>query len=184
MNGQAGRFMAVLALCAGLAGCRHKTPPAVVPLSPPTPVPLANAPETPSKLTPLPPVPAPLTTVTLPANKVKKAKKKAATAIAQATPTPAPAPATVNPAPAPPIGVMTLGSDETPAKHQQAQELINSLGRRLAGLPLALLQTQKEQLARVVNFQQEAQKALREGDADGAMTLATKGNLLLDDLLK
>jgi outer membrane biosynthesis protein TonB len=177
----------VAALSLFLAGCHHKPPPPVVPVPPPTPVPLAKTPETPHTVPALPPAPTPLTPVNIPAKKVKKTRKKpvaSALAANPAAPAVAETPAPSTPPPSTAIlGALTPGGDQTPEKQQAAQELIGANDRRLAGLPPAFVEVQKEQLARVVNFQQQAQKALQGGDADGAVTLATKAKLLLDDIL-
>ncbi len=82
------------------------------------------------------------------------------------------------------IGNLTAGGEASPQTRQEAMDLIASTDRRLKALPGSLTPARRAQVARVRNFQQQAQRALASGDADGARTLATKGKLLLDDLLK
>jgi ribosomal protein S20 len=51
----------------------------------------------------------------------------------------------------------------------------------LNALPPQMDEAQKEQISKVRNFWRDAQEALKSGDVEGAMTLATKAKLLLDD---
>jgi hypothetical protein len=54
----------------------------------------------------------------------------------------------------------------------------------LTALPAQTLDDQKAQINKVKNFLRDAQEALKSGDDEGAMTLATKAKLLLDDIEK
>ncbi len=82
------------------------------------------------------------------------------------------------------IGSLTAGGDAAPQTRQEAADLIRATNGRLKALSNATVNAHRSQIARVRNFQAQAQRALASGDADGARTLATKGKLLLDDLLK
>jgi hypothetical protein len=90
----------------------------------------------------------------------------------------APEPETVD------IGNLTAGGDATPQSRQEAADLIESTYQRLKALSSGTMSAHRSQVTRVKNFQQQAQRALASGDADGAKNLATKGKLLLDDMLK
>jgi len=82
------------------------------------------------------------------------------------------------------IGALTTGGDAAPQSRQQAQDLIASILKRIAALPAKTADAQKRQIRQVRNFLDEAQKALKSGDAEGAKNLATKAKLLMDDLEK
>ena len=164
-----------------LAGCRHRAPvPAPMTLPPPTPVAVEPA-DVAAPLVPKVPVPsAPTSAVKLPPRKVKRKK---------ALPPPAPAPAQVasNSAPVPAsdvVGALTAGGARNPETQKKAADLITNLEKRLAGLPTQVVDVQKEQISRVKYFWGEAKAALLAGDADGALTLAIKARVLLDDVVK
>lgn len=169
----------VLALTCGLAGCRHKTKPFVLPASAHAPV----------ELVPIPPPEPPPMIATLPPPQLGP------------LPTPPPAPARrrrrVVPPPAPPvqvasapepaavaIGSLSTGSDATPQGQQQAKDLIASIQKRIGALPVATADAQKTQIRQVKQFLDQAQQALTSGDAEGAKNLATKANVLMDDIEK
>jgi hypothetical protein len=75
---------------------------------------------------------------------------------------------------------LSAGGDSSP-KTPKAAELIAACERRLNDLPQDVAE-QQSQLRKVRLFLRQAKQALGTGDAEGAMTLATKANLLLDDL--
>ena len=169
-------------VCAAATGCHHTTkiaPPP--PLPPPSTVALVPAPESTNApqmqtvpVTPLPAVPAPV--------KLKKKKKKivAAPVVAPveiASVTPPPAPVNV-------VGALSAGGVAASEEQQKANESINEVEKRLAGLSVSTQESEKESVTRVKNFVKQANEALRSGDADGALTLATKAKVLLDDLAK
>lgn len=81
------------------------------------------------------------------------------------------------------IGELTTGGDST-ERRQAAVGLIADNDRRLARIAAGLARDRRAQIAQVKDFQKKARAALDSGDADGAVTLATKARLLLDDLLK
>ena len=62
--------------------------------------------------------------------------------------------------------------------------MITANERRLESLPTDTVRSQAALVSKVRTFQRDAQQALDSGDAEGARTLATKGKLLLDDLVK
>lgn len=177
--------LAVLALgCAAITGCHHKTkvaPPP--PLPPPAPVALVPAPEsvTPPQVqsVPEPPIPA------MPApQKVKRKKKKPAVVVAPAATAPVEVASNTPPAPVNVVGALSAGGDAASGEKEKAVESINEVEKRLTGLPASTLEAEKEGVVRVRNFLRQAHDALKSGDADGALTLATKAKVLLDDLAK
>jgi hypothetical protein len=113
----------------------------------------------------------------------RKQRKKAAPKPAAA---PAP-PVQVASSEAPPenvIGALTAGGDSSPEKRQQATEMIATVERRLKALSTDLLEHRRTQVVEVRNFLSKSHTAFDAGDLDGALNLATKAKLLLDDLEK
>lgn len=82
------------------------------------------------------------------------------------------------------IGSLSSGGDATPQAQQQARELILTIEKRVAALPRSVVNQQKPQIKQVTHFVKQAQQALDSGDAEGAVTLATKARLLMDDIEK
>jgi hypothetical protein len=82
------------------------------------------------------------------------------------------------------IGDLSTGSDAMPQVHQQTQDMITSIRRRIAALPQKTAQAQKKQISQVARFLDQAQQALNSGDAEAAQNLAIKARLLMDDLEK
>jgi ribosomal protein S20 len=119
------------------------------------------------------------------AAKPKRERKKV---VAKAAPAPQPAPTQAVVAEpgsqAAAIGALTAGEEANPQTKQDAADLIVSIEKRLNSLPAQTTDEQKAQISKVRNFWRDAQAALKSGDAEGAMTLATKAKLLLDDLEK
>ena len=180
------RLLLMMALCLAATGCRHKQPQFVsVALPPLAPVAVDKAPDSGTaplvQAVPEPTVPA--TAVKLP-KKVKKPKTKpvvpaaAATGPVQVASAGAPVPA------ASVVGALSAGGEGSPEKHKQASDLLSSLEKRLGALSATVVDAQKEQLTRVRYFWGQAKAALIAGDADGAMTLATKAKVLLDDVVQ
>ena len=194
------RLLAVglLLTSVGSTGCHHRrvqplllpprTPVALIPLPDPgapplvetqatklPAVPTAQTVEKPrhvKKRIPKPP-PVPQQSATAPAVATKKATDSATAAV----------PAKTEPAVAG-IGALTVGGDQSPHALQAANELLASNEKRLNSLSAEAVKAQADLVAKVRNFQREAQVALASGDAEGAQTLATKGKLLLDDFDK
>lgn len=175
-----GAALACAGLMLGASGCRHRV--TVRPL-PPVMVPVAlvdvPAPKTSPMLTPpsvkLPPVPVASKMAKLPRERRRVITKEEAPA-PPVTPTPATEAAT--------IGSLTAGGTSSSQTRQEAANLIASNERRLSALPAQRVEEQKSEISTVRNFEKQAQDALNSGDAEGAMTLATKAKLLLDDLEK
>ncbi|MCU1323742.1 MAG: hypothetical protein JWM43_3391 [Acidobacteriaceae bacterium] len=80
------------------------------------------------------------------------------------------------------IGELTAGGDANPQRRQEAADVIDSNEKRLKALSARIVSTQRSQVSKIRNFQRQAKLALDSGDAEGALTLATKAKLLLYDL--
>ncbi len=82
-----------------------------------------------------------------------------------------------------PIGQLTAGStaDSNEAR-RQANDLIQSTERGVASLRRTLSSDQTKTVTQIHSFLTQADRALHNGDLDGAYTLATKAKLLLDEL--
>jgi hypothetical protein len=128
----------------------------------------------------LPPLP-----IAAAASQPKRERRRSA---AKAPPVVTPMPPPVVPATPPSdisaIGALTAGGEANPQTKQDAADLIVSIEKRLNALPTPTVEDQRAQINKVRNFWRDAQEALKSGDAEGAMTLATKAKLLLDDLDK
>ena len=170
-----------------LVGCRHSQHSTAIPLPPQTPVPLAKTPEpkSPPLVATVPLQPAPQPSVT-PLKRIRRLRKKIVPVVPPVTVVPAsPEVASGGPLPeANVIGALTPGGDSGPEKQKEASDLISDLQKRVAGLSKETKSKQREGLDRVKLFQRQAERALKGGDADGAVTLATKAKLLLDELVK
>ena len=177
---RAGAFS--LALVFGLAGCHHKPAAFVLPSGAHTPVALETIPppESPALIATLSPPELEPPTLREPPPR-PAAKKKPAPK--EDTPPPVQVASAPDPA-ALAIGALSTGGDAAPQSQQQAQELIASIRKQIAGLPANIADAQKKQIRQIRNFIDQAQKALTSGDAEGARNLATKAKLLLDDLEK
>jgi outer membrane biosynthesis protein TonB len=84
-----------------------------------------------------------------------------------------------------PIGQLTTGDSAMgeKTKHETA-DLINGTQQGLNGIKRPLSTDEKTTAAKIRTFLNQAQQALDNGDTDGALTLATKAKLLLDELTK
>jgi ribosomal protein S20 len=167
----------------GLSGCMRKK--VTVPVFPQTQVPLVTPPE-----------PKDAQMVEVP--EVEELPVPVAEAAANPRPRRRPAPkppATTPPGAAQPqiaavdsadegsaIGELTTGGDAEPQIRQEAADLIASNEKRLKALPPQKVRAQRSQISKIQNFERQAQAALNSGDAEGAKTLATKAQLLLNDL--
>lgn len=185
------RVMLAVALVIGSAGCRHRAAP-VVPVAAQAPVALepTPAPNLPPKVASVPTQPAPVSTIPLPKQKARRARHKI-------NPVPAPGQPTMSASEAPPeeasvtlppiaavIGSLTTGEDASPATRQHAADLIASNDKRLKALSTQEVADHRSAVTRVGNFDRDAETALNSGDASGAITLASKAQVLLDDLNK
>lgn len=175
-----------IGLTLGLSGCHHQVSTWVPPQM--LPVPLLDAPETdtteliPPVVEDMPEVPVASAAESMrsPSRRRPKAPSVAATPASGAPG----ASADTAPEMEDPVGSLTTEEETTPQMRQQAVDLIASTNQRLKELPSAVLVSHRAQIGKIHNFQRQAQRALDSGDAQGANTLATKGKLLLDDLLK
>jgi hypothetical protein len=80
------------------------------------------------------------------------------------------------------IGPLTAApSPDSSGSRQQAADLIDSTARGVNGLH-NLKGDQAKTVAQIRSFLDQAQRALHNGDLDGAQTLATKAKTLLDEL--
>ena len=181
------RLLLAMTLCLVATGCRHKQPQFVaVALPPLAPVAVDKTPEsTAAPLVQPVPVPAvPATDVKLP-KKARKPKKKPVAPAAVVTPGPVQVASAGAPVPAANVvGALSAGGEGSPEKHKEAQDMLATLEKRLAALPASVAEAQKIQLTRVRYFWGQAKAALIAGDADGAVTLATKAKVLLDDVVQ
>jgi hypothetical protein len=82
------------------------------------------------------------------------------------------------------LGALGSGEDASPQQHQDVAAKISSVEKRLTDLPGSVQDREQKQIAKVKLFNKEASDALKGGDVDGARILATKAELLLDDLTK
>jgi hypothetical protein len=176
------QLAAVVCVCGTVTGCRHKSKaPTTPPLPPPAQVALEPAPSTPLQVQPVPVTPLP----TLPAKPQPKKKKRKPVVV---TPANAPPVELASNTPPPPpvnvVGSLTAGGDAAAAAQQKAAGAIGDVEKQLTGISAATLEAQKDGVARVKNFLRQAHDALKSGDAEGALTLAGKAKVLLDDLLK
>ncbi|HEY5054965.1 MAG TPA: hypothetical protein VII58_02325 [Acidobacteriaceae bacterium] len=168
-------------MCAVLSGCRHKPVRSPLPIGVVTPVSLEAPPadESASQIASVPqPEPEPLPSVQPPLPPRRR---------------PAPGPkesdqptqvANNDVSAALAIGALSAGGDETTHTALQAQDVINAVRKRVAALSSQMASARKQEVRQVRNFLDQAEKALKSGDAEGAHTLATKAGLLMDDVEK
>ena len=82
-----------------------------------------------------------------------------------------------------PIGQLTAGpTPDTTGSRRQAADLIDSTERGINSLHRNLSSDQVKTVAQIRSFLAQAQRAIHNGDVDGAYTLATKAKTLLDEL--
>lgn len=176
-----------LLLCLAMSGCLHRQQ--VPPLSAQTKTPDLYIP--PPAETNLPPMQAgPPANVAdakpAVAEEVKPRKKSSKRQTQPVTPVVAP----VAPPPeAPPTQIATLGAlapagSADPKQQQELAGKIAAVDKRINDLPITTLDREQKQITKVRQFLKEASDALRGGDVEGAGILATKAELLLDDLTK
>jgi len=175
---RAGAMSALcLLMAAGLGGCRKNVRVLVLP-STLTPVQLdaADAPDEEVDEVPLVEL-GPLS----PEPTIPPPRRRPAAAPKEEPPAQAASPA--EPA-AMAIGTLSTGDDATPQSQQRVQNLIASIGKRIATLSSTVAAAKRRQVGQVRNFLEQAQQALNSGDADGATNLATKARLLMDEVEK
>jgi outer membrane biosynthesis protein TonB len=84
-----------------------------------------------------------------------------------------------------PIGQLTTGDSATQGKTKQdTLNLISTTEQGLAGIKRTLSKEEETTVTQIHTFLKQAKQALGTGDSDGALTLATKAKLLLDELVK
>lgn len=119
-----------------------------------------------------------------------KPKKKPKRQPVQPLPPPVAAPVMAPPVDQPAGAPATLGAlapgggNANPKQQQEVTAKIGSVEKRVTDLPPATAEREQKQIAKVRQFLNEAADALRGGDAEGAGILATKADLLMDDLTK
>ena len=184
---------ATLLLGVVLTGCTHqqqapplapqaKTPNIYVPPPAETQLPPMKEDDTPPKLTDAKPATAAAEEV-----KPKKKTKRPATQPPAPGPAPAPTTAAVEPsaAPAATLGALAPGGGSAdPKQQQEVMVRISAVEKRLGDLPSGTAEKEQKQVVKVKQFLKEASDALKGGDVEGAGILATKADLLMDDLTK
>ena len=178
---------ATLLLGVVLTGCAHqqqapppapqaKTPNIYVPPPSEAQLPPMKEDDTPPRLTDAKPVEA---------EEVKPKKRT------KRQPTPVPvAPTTTAVAEPPPAPAATLGAlapgggAADPKQQQEVMGKISAVEKRIGDLPSGTADKEQKQIAKVRQFLKEASDALKGGDVEGAGILATKADLLMDDLTK
>jgi len=83
-----------------------------------------------------------------------------------------------------PIGELTTGGEAGTQGRQETETLLGTVQKRLEQLSDVIKNAHQEQIERVRLFVKRAQEAWKTGDVEGARTLATKANVLLDDISK
>jgi hypothetical protein len=170
-----------------LMGCVHKQMPPPMPAQVQTP----NTYLAPPPLADLPPMqedatPPKLTDAKPAVAEEVKPKKKPKHQQPAAPVTAAVPPAPVDP-PAPETATLGELSSEGSTNIKQQQDVAGKLGsveKRLNDLPGSVADREQKQIAQVRLFVKEASDALKGGDVEGAGILATKAELLLDDISK
>jgi hypothetical protein len=177
-------------ICVLLSGCLHQQKAAPLPLQAKTPNIYVPPPEQESLPPMQPTVPPANVTDAKPVvaeetKPKKKAKKAAAPVPAPAMEATAPQPAVETPPPdSATLGALGSGEGASPKQQQDVAAKISTVEKRLTDLPAPLQDHEQKQIAKVRLFNKEASDALKSGDTDGARILATKAELLLDDLTK
>ncbi len=193
-----------LLLCVALAGCHHQAKPSQPSGQTQTPNIFVKAPEE-ATLPPMQADPPPTLTDAKPAAVAEEVKPKkkpkrqtppsspgnaapangAGSAVTASTTPPAPANGSAPvPAEDSTLGALSPGGDADPKQQQEVAEKISGVDKRIADLPTATADKEQKQIAKVKLFLKEASDALKSGDVEGAKILATKAELLLDDLQK
>lgn len=179
-----------LLLCMLLTGCLHqqqvpplapqaKTPNVYVPPPNDAKLPPMQSGDTPPNLTDAKPVEA--------AEVKPKKKPKRSPQPPAGTVTPSPTTQTETPPATPPATLGELapgGGNANPKQQQEVMAKIGVVEKRITDLPGATADREQKQIAKVKQFLKEASDALKGGDAEGAEILATKADLLMDDLTK
>ncbi len=158
-----------------LAGCSHKQIRAHIPVALPVPLEAASEPQDDIELVPEPEI-GPIQWPEPPRPPVKRRVPPREETGGAAPPT--------EPAPQPElsIGMLSPAGEANPQSQQQARDLIASTERRITSLPQRVANSQRSQVRQARDYLDKSKKALNTGDADGAMNLANKAKLLMDEL--
>lgn len=173
-------FLALATICVLLSGCHHKPVRSPLPIGVLAPADLETLPAeaSPPQIASVPePELGPLPSVQPPA----PPRRRPAAAPKENEPAPA---VNNDAAAALAIGAISAGGDDVAHTAQQARDLINAVLKRVSALSAQIASAQKQEMRQVRNYLDQAQKALKSGDAEGAHTLATKANLLMDEVEK
>lgn len=191
LQSRAGEYGLIL-LCAALTGCVHRQQ---------TPLPAAKV-QTPSVYVPLPDTTAlpPMKAEDIPPSATdakpavaEEVKPKKRPKRKEAPPAVPPAAAVVAPPAADPLppapdaaslGALRSGPSTDPKQQQEVAAKIAGVEKRLTELPSVTQDREQKQIAKVRYFLKEASDALKSGDVEGAGILATKAELLLEDISK
>ncbi len=183
-------FVFAAVACLAVTGCHKRVR---VPAMPPAPPPAIQTVTIPppthhTEELPKPPeAPAPVAVEPPPAQKPRPRRPKkpvtrpTETAVAVTPALPGAAAATADPSP---IGELTTGGEAGTQGRQETETLLGAVQKRLEQLSDVIKNAHQEQVERVRLFVKRAQEAWKSGDVEGARTLATKANVLLDDISK
>ena len=119
------------------------------------------------------------------AEEVKPKKKPKRTPVVVS----APVQPVVQPVEPPPVetaklGQLASGGNLNPQQQQEVAGKIAAVEKRMNDLPAAVADREQKSIAQVKLFLKEASDALKGGDVEGAKVLATKADLLVDDVQK
>jgi hypothetical protein len=177
------------AMCLAASGCHKKIRVPPLPPAPPPvletvtiPPPTHHTDELPQVETPPPAaITPPAQQKPRPRRPRKPAARPTDTATVNAPALPGAPATTVDPSP---IGELTTGGEAGTQGRQETESLLNTVQKRLDHLSDEIKKAHQEQVERVRLFVKRAQDAWKTGDLEGARTLATKANVLLDDILR
>jgi len=183
-------LLAMLALLPLLQGCDQKKQqqqsqtlaPPIVDAPPPKPATVSTA-DLPPPVLGTPPASPPATADTgtkPPAPPKKPARKKTAPAPQS---TSQPTQEASNPAPSSSVSAIgELSGGASGDQRSQTEEVINSTEKGVNGITRSLSDSEAKTAAQIHEFLKQAREALASGDVDGALTLAKKAKVLLNEL--
>jgi hypothetical protein len=188
-SGLRASFVLAAVACLAATGCSRKIRvPALPPAPPPViatvtiPPPTHHTEELPQQEVSAPVATAP-PTIQKPRPKRPKKPSQRTTETASATTPVLPGSAATSADPSP-IGELTTGGEAGTQGRQEAESLLNTVQKRLDQLSDEMKKDHQDQVERVRLFVKRAQEAWKSGDLEGTRTLATKANVLLDDISK
>jgi len=183
-------LLPMLVLLPLLQGCDQKKQqpqtqtlaPPIVDAPPPKPATVSTA-DLPPPVVGTPPASPPATADSgnkPPAPPKKPARKKTSPAAPSA---PQPTQEASNPAPSPSVSAIgELSGGASGDQRTQTQEMINSTEKGVNGITRSLSDPESKTAAQIHEFLKQAREALASGDVDGALTLAKKAKVLLNEL--